>query len=186
MGWSPPGPSVHGLLQARRLGWAAMPSSRDLPCPGRGPESPGLAAGFFTTQSPGKPPLAHRLHTGVLLLTSFFFFRASQAVLVVKTLPAAGGDVRDAGSIPGSGRSPGGGHGHPLQCSCPENPMDRGAWQAVVCGVPESQIQLKPLSTAATFFNFYLISLFFFCRMRKLRNMQPEELALVHTVLTTR
>ena len=138
---------------SRPEGWGGLPCppSGDLPRPGRGPESPGLAAGFFTTESPGKPPLAHRLHTGVLLLTSFFFFRASQAVLVVKTLPAARGDVRDAGSIPGSGRSPGGGHGHLLQCSCPENPMDRGACWATVRGVPESQIRLKPLSTAATF-----------------------------------
>ena len=50
--------------------------------------------------------------------------------LVVKNLPANAGDLRDAGSIPGSERSPGGGHGHPLQYSCLENPMDRGAWQA--------------------------------------------------------
>ena len=144
-------PLSMGFSRPEDWGGLPCPPPGDLPCPGRGPESPGLAAGFFTTQSPGKPPLAHRLHTGVLLLTSFFFFRASQAVLVVKTLPAAGGDVRDAGSIPGSGRSPGGGHGHPLQCSCPENPMDRGAWRATVRGVPESQIRLKPLSTAATF-----------------------------------
>ena len=53
---------------------------------------------------------------------------ASQVVLVVKNLPANAGDVRDVSSIPGSGRSPGGGHGHPLQYSCLENPMDRGAW----------------------------------------------------------
>ena len=53
---------------------------------------------------------------------------ASQVALVVKNPPASAGDTRDAGSIPGSGRSPGGGPGHPLQCSCPENPMDRGAW----------------------------------------------------------
>ena len=46
-----------------------------------------------------------------------------------KELPASAGDVRDKGLIPGSGRSPGGGHGNPLQCSCLENPMERGAWQ---------------------------------------------------------
>ena len=50
--------------------------------------------------------------------------------LAVVYLPADAGDVKDAGSIPRSGRSPGGGHGNPLQCSCLENPMDRGAWQA--------------------------------------------------------
>ena len=53
--------------------------------------------------------------------------RASQASLVKKSLPANTGDVRDMGSIPGLGRSPGEGHGNPLQCSCLENPMDRGA-----------------------------------------------------------
>ena len=65
---------------------------------------------------------------------------------VVKDPPANSGDVRDVGSIPGSGRSPGGGHGHPLQYSCLENAMDRGAWWATVYGVAESQARLKLLS----------------------------------------
>ena len=55
--------------------------------------------------------------------------------LVVKSLPANAGDIRDVGLIPGLGRSPGGGHGNPLQYSCLENPMDREAWQATVLGV---------------------------------------------------
>ena len=50
-------------------------------------------------------------------------------------LPVNAGDVRDTGSIPGSVRSPGGGHGNPLQYSCLENPMDRAAWQDTVYGV---------------------------------------------------
>ena len=50
------------------------------------------------------------------------FLELSQAVLVVKNLPANAGDTRDLGLIPGSERSPGGGHGNPLQCSCLENP----------------------------------------------------------------
>ena len=50
--------------------------------------------------------------------------------LVVKNPPANAGDLRDLDSIPGLGRSPGGGHGNPLQYSCLENPMDRGTWQA--------------------------------------------------------
>ena len=50
----------------------------------------------------------------------------------VKNLPANAGDVRDMGSIPGSGKSPGGGNGHPCQHSCLENPTDRGAWWAPV------------------------------------------------------
>ena len=49
--------------------------------------------------------------------------------LVLKNLPSSAGDVRDAGSSPGSGRCPAGGHGNPLQNSCPENSMDRGAWR---------------------------------------------------------
>ena len=57
------------------------------------------------------------------------------------------GDVRDVGSISELGRSPGGGHGNPLQYSCLENPMDRGAWWATVHGVTKSQTQLKLLST---------------------------------------
>ena len=51
-------------------------------------------------------------------------------VLVVENPPAKSGDIRDMGSIPGSGRSPRGGHGNPLQYSCLENPMDRRAWWA--------------------------------------------------------
>ena len=54
---------------------------------------------------------------------------------MVKNLPANSGDVRHAGSIPGSGRSPGRGHGNSLQYSCLENPMDSGAWQAIVHGL---------------------------------------------------
>ena len=54
-------------------------------------------------------------------------------------LPANAGDIREGGSIPGSGRPFGGGHGNPLQGSCLENPMDRGAWRATVHGVTQSQ-----------------------------------------------
>ena len=63
--------------------------------------------------------------------------------LVVKNLPASAGDMRGAGLVPGSGRSPGGGHGNPLQCSCLENPMERGAWWAVVLRATKSWTQLK-------------------------------------------
>ena len=58
---------------------------------------------------------------------------------MVKSPPAKTGDIREAGSIPGSGRSPGGGHGNPLQCSFLEHPMDRGAWWATVHRVAKSQ-----------------------------------------------
>ena len=72
---------------------------------------------------------------------------ASQVALVVKNLPANTGDIRDAGSIPGLGRSPGEGSDNSLQYSCLENPMDRGAWQATVHRVTKSWTQLKQLST---------------------------------------
>ena len=54
---------------------------------------------------------------------------------MVKNPPGKAGDIRDMHSISGSGRSPGGGNGSPLQYSCLENPMDRGAWWAIVHGV---------------------------------------------------
>ena len=62
---------------------------------------------------------------------------------MVKNPPSNAGDIRDAGWIPGSGISPGGGHGSPLQYSYLENPMDRGAWQVTVYRVAKSQTQLK-------------------------------------------
>ena len=61
--------------------------------------------------------------------------RASKVALVIRNLPANVGDIRNVGSVPGLGRSPGGGHGNPLWYSCLENPMDRRAWWAVVHGV---------------------------------------------------
>ena len=62
---------------------------------------------------------------------------------MVKNLPANAGDARDAGSIPGLGRSPGVGNGNRLQYSCQENSMDRGAWWATVHGVAKSQTRLS-------------------------------------------
>ena len=62
---------------------------------------------------------------------------------MVKNLLASVGDGRVAGSIPGSGRSPGVGNGNPLHYSCLENSMDRGAWQAIVHGVPKGLTQLS-------------------------------------------
>ena len=69
---------------------------------------------------------------------------ASHVVLVAE-------DIRNAGSVPRSGRSPGGGHGNPLQCSWVENPMDRGAWWAADLRVAQSQTWLKWLSMHAVY-----------------------------------
>ena len=82
--------------------------------------------------------------------------RASQMVLVVKNLPANAEDVRDTGSIPGSGRSPGEGHRNPLQHPCLEHPMERGACRVLSIGSQrvkqlgslEWKTRLKWLSTA--------------------------------------
>ena len=59
---------------------------------------------------------------------------------MVKNLPDNAGDLRDTGLIPGSERSPGGGHGNPLQYSCLENAIDRGAWQGTIHRVVKNQI----------------------------------------------
>ena len=65
---------------------------------------------------------------------------------MVKSLPANVGDLRDKSSIPELGRSPGGGHGNPLQYSSLGNPKDRGAWQAIVHAVAKSWTRLKQFS----------------------------------------
>ena len=75
-------------------------------------------------------------------------YEGIRAFQVVKNLPASAGDISDRGLIPGLGRSPRGGHGYPLQYSCLENPLDRGALRALVHGVPKSRARLKHLSAA--------------------------------------
>jgi len=68
---------------------------------------------------------------------------ALEVALVVKNLLSNTGDTGDEGFIPGLGRSPGVGNGNPLQYSCLENPMDRGAWQTIVHNVMKSRTRLK-------------------------------------------
>ena len=75
---------------------------------------------------------------------------------MVKNLPANAGDIRDTGSFCGMRRSPGGGHDNPLQYSCLENPIDRGALQAIVYSIAKSQTWLKkPTSSSSK--NYILI-----------------------------
>ena len=74
---------------------------------------------------------------------------ASQVALVIKNPPAKAGDIRDVGSIPESGRFPGGGNDNPLQYSCLGDSMDRGAWQPTVHSVTKSHTRLKRLSMYA-------------------------------------
>ena len=68
-------------------------------------------------------------------------YGVSQVALVIKNPPANTRDIRDVGSIPGSGRSPRGGHGNPLQYSCLENLKNRGAWWATVHGIAKSRMR---------------------------------------------
>ena len=87
-----------------------------------------------------KPPASESTHSATLCI-------ASKVTLVVNNLLGTAGDISDVGSIPGLGRSPGGGHGNRLQYSCLENSMDRGAWWAIVHGITKIWTWLKWLST---------------------------------------
>jgi len=62
-------------------------------------------------------------------MSVYTVYGASQVALVVKNPPSNTGDLRDSSWIPGLGKTPGGGHGNPLQYSCLENPLDRGTWK---------------------------------------------------------
>ena len=83
-----------------------------------------------------------RDQTQVSCITGRFF-----TIWATREVLASAGEIRDMGLISGSGRSPGRGHGNPLQYFCLENPMDRGAWQVTIHGVRKSQAWLKRLST---------------------------------------
>ena len=145
MDCSPPGSSVHGILQVRIL--------HGLPCPPPG-DLPDL--GIFLTQGSdlrhlcllhwqaGSLPLVQRGKLSVI-----YTYMHTHAHTHTEGFPG-GSDSKesacnegDPGSIPGSGRSPGEGNGNPLQYSCLENPMDRGAWWATVHGVAKSRTRLS-------------------------------------------
>ena len=104
---------------------------------------------------------ANSLFSSPLTLIQSFPRRASQLALMVKNLPANEGDVRDTGSVPELGRSPGEGHGNPLQYSCLENPKDRRAWRAMVHWVAKSWTRLKQLSTHVKFSQVFMSALTF-------------------------
>ena len=82
---SPPGPSIHGILQARILEWVAIPSPGDLPDPGIEPKSPALAGGFFTTETPEKPISLFYCHkkTASALFSSSTLSLSSNQVLII-------------------------------------------------------------------------------------------------------
>ena len=109
------------------------------------PYSPTLEFGVISTQQMWfKQTIALQLSCGCVKISRSW---VSQMVLVVKNMSVNAGGIRNTDLNPESGRCPGGGHGNPLQYSCLENPMDRGAWQATVHRVAKSQTQLKRLSS---------------------------------------
>ena len=104
--------------------------------------SPSLAA-LPASGRPCSPLRAPRHCRHRRKVTDLSYMGASQVAPLVKNPPANAGDTGDMGLIPGLERSPGGGNGNPLQQSCLENPMDRGAWWATVHGVTKSQSWLS-------------------------------------------
>ena len=130
---SPPGYSVHGILEARVLEWAVILPSRGSSWRRDRTWASCIAGRFFTTEPLGKSTY---IHTYIHTHTHTHTYDSPSAE--VKNLPANAGDVSNAGSTPRSGRPSGEGTGNPLQYSCLENPMDRGAWQATVHGVAKS------------------------------------------------
>ena len=97
----------------------------------------------------------------------------SQLALVVKNPPASAGDVRDLGSVPGSGGSPGGVHGNPLQYSCLENPIDSEAWQATVHGVTKCWTQLY-VSTHTYILTYTDLQNFIFIVIKRSLSIRPK------------
>ena len=109
-----------GVFQG--FSWNVEEDGGALPSPEESRPAPAVPLGTCCVQ--------RRLWEG--LMVAPLVIQASQVAHTVKNLPDNAGDVRDAGSIPGSGRSPGKGHDNPLQCSLQENPPDRGAWRVTV------------------------------------------------------
>ena len=153
MDCSLPDSSIHGIFQATVLEWVASAFSNDLgytKIPGKPqagavprPHSPALTPGSscYLLVIQGGKGLEDELSQGVFAFNEQF----------VKVMDFPGGsdgkasvfNAGDLGSIPGSGRSAGEGNGNPLQYFCLKNPMDRGAWKAIVHGVTKSWTQLS-------------------------------------------
>ena len=167
--WDPtdgslPGSPVSGILQARTLEWVAISFSNDawkwkvkvkslshvwlLATPRTAAYQAPPSMGFFRQEywsgepSPSPSVWTHWNHssdTHLNHLGPVYCFSGFPSGASGKELTCRCRRHRRRGSIPGFGRYPGGGHGNPLQYSCMENPIDRGAWQATVQGVAKSQ-----------------------------------------------
>ena len=158
---SPPGSPIPGILQARTLEWVAISFSNawKWKVKMKSLSRVQLLATPWTAAYQAPPSMGfsrQEYWSGVPLPSPFLIpdsiishLYTSQVALGVMNPPANRGDVRDAGLIPGSERSPGEGHGNPPQYSCLENPMDRRAWQSTLHRVTKSQIRLEWLSLHA-------------------------------------
>ena len=124
-----------GILQAGILEWVSMPSSRGSSQPRDQTQVSCIAGKFFTVWAT----------TETYIGSQILYHRGSRWLSGKESACSAG----DTSSVPGSGRSCGGGHGNPLQYSCLENPMDRGGWWTTDHRVTKSQTPLKQLSMHA-------------------------------------
>ena len=128
-----------GVSRQEYWGGFPFPSPGDLPDPGIKPGSPTLQADSLLSEPPGKP----YIYIYPLFLRFFSYighYRGNESGSDIKE---SASNAKDPGLIPGSGRSPAEGNSNPLQYSCLENPMDRGAWWAMVHGVAKSWTQLN-------------------------------------------
>ena len=132
MDCSPPGSSVHRISQARILEWVAISYPGYLPNPGIDPSCPTLQADSLPSEPPGKPTWLR-----------WVLNRTSPGSAVSKESACQRRKCRRRGLVPGSGRSPGIQNGNPLQYSCRENSVDRGAWWATIYGATKSWTQLS-------------------------------------------
>ena len=147
MDCSLPGTSIHGIFQASILEWAAIVAAAQIKPELLRQPSHTPATARHCTPSPARLPLLAgtlTLHPDGLVLIRSLPALTCPSVLHQAFPGSSDGkesacNVGDPGSIPGLGRSPGGGHSNPLQSSCLENPVDRGAWRATVCGISKSQ-----------------------------------------------
>ena len=102
---------------------------------------------------------------------------------MVKNPPANAGDIRNAGSVPGLGKSPGGGHGNSLQYFCLENPMDRGPWRAIVHGVAKSWTRLSNQHSHFQNYGEFKVLLWVLVLYINLIRVQPKTLSLNYSIL---
>ena len=143
-------PLSMGILQVRILEWVAKHSSRGSSNPGIKPSSPEMQADSLSSEPPGKPIYTHthtHTHTYIYMYVYGSYIQAHIHTYIYTYIGFPGGarvvknlsaNARDTGLIPGSGRSSGEGNVNPLQYSCLENSMDRGAWKSIVHRVSKS------------------------------------------------